>query len=71
LARFMPCLGAPKIGERAEMPAQIYAAQAQKPAESYIVVALLQQHPLGAHPVERLEQPGVQQLLRLYRWEAF
>ena len=50
--------------ECGRMPDHIVGAQAHKPAEQQVVVELLQQQPLGADPVERLQQRGQQQLLR-------
>ena len=53
------------------MPDRIIRAQAHKPAEQQVVVQLLEQQPLGADPVERLQQRGQKQLLRKYRGPAF
>lgn len=53
------------------MPDRINRAQAHKPAEQQVVVELLQQQPLGADPIERLQQRGRQHLLWRNRWAAF
>jgi hypothetical protein len=53
------------------MPDRIIRAQPHKPAKQHVVVQLLQQQPLGADPVERLQQRGQWQLLRLQRWPPF
>ena len=45
--------------------------EAHKPAEQQVVVERLQQQPLGADPIERLQQRGQQQLLRWNRWSSF
>ena len=42
---------------------RIIRAQAYKPAEQHVVVEFLHHQPLGADPVERLQQRGQQQLL--------
>ena len=52
------------LGERSGMPDHIVGAQAHKPAEQQVLVEVLQQQPLGADPIERLQQRGQQQLLR-------
>ena len=51
------------FGERGGMPDRIVGAQSDKPAEQQVVVELLQQKPLGADPVERLQQRSQHQLL--------
>jgi hypothetical protein len=61
----------PVLGERGGMPDRIIRAQAHKPAEQQVVVQLLQQQPLGADPVERLQQRGQQQLLGRHRGPTF
>jgi hypothetical protein len=61
----------PILGERGGMPDRIIRAQADKPAEQQVVVELLQQQPLGADAVERLQQRSQQQLLRRHRWPTF
>ena len=53
------------------MPDRIVGAQTDKPAEQQVVVQLLEQQPLRADPVERLQQRGQQQLLRRHRGPAF
>ena len=52
-------------------PDRIIWAQAHKPAEQQVVVELLQQQPLRADAIERLQQRGQQQLLRRHRWSSF
>jgi hypothetical protein len=42
-----------------------------KPAEQQVVVQLLQQQPLRADPVERLQRRGQQKLLGRYRGPTF
>ena len=59
------------LGERGGVPDRIIRAQTHKPAEQQVVVELLQQQPLRADPVERLQQRGQQQLLGRHRWPAF
>ena len=61
----------PVLGERGGVPDRIIRAQAHKPAVKQVVVQLLEQQPLGANPVERLQQRGQQQLLRRHRGPAF
>ena len=53
------------------MPNRIVGAQAQKPGEQQVVVELLKQQPLGAHPVESLQQRGQQELIWRHRGVAF
>ena len=53
------------------MPDHVVGAEALKPAEQQVVVELLQQQPLGADPLEHLQQRGQQQLLRQDRGTAF
>ena len=52
----------PVFGERGGMPDRIIRAQTHKPTEQQVVVQLLQQKPLGADAVERLQQRGQQYL---------
>ena len=42
--------------ECGRVPDHIVGTEAHKPAEQQVVVELLQQPPLGANPVERLQQ---------------
>jgi len=53
------------------MPDRIIRAQPHKPAKQRVVVQLLQQQPLGADPIERLQQRGLWQLIRRHRWPPF
>ena len=46
------------LGKRGGVPDRIVGAQPYKPAEQQVVVQLLQYQPLGANPVERLQQRG-------------
>ena len=46
------------------MPDRIVGVEADKPAEQQVVIQLLDQHPLGSNPVDRLQQQGQQQLFR-------
>ena len=48
----------PVLGERGGVPDRIIRAQAHKPTKQQIVVELLQQKPLRADAVERLQQRG-------------
>jgi hypothetical protein len=52
------------------MPDHIVGAQSHKPSEQQVVVELLQQPPLGADLVERLQQRGQQQLFQRDRGTA-
>jgi len=52
------------LGERGGMPNRIVRVEAIKPAERQVVVELLDQHPLRANAVDRLQQQGQQLLLR-------
>jgi hypothetical protein len=52
-------------------PDRIIRAQAHEPVEQQVVVELIQQKPLRADPVERLQQRGQQQLFRRHRGPAF
>ena len=61
----------PVLGECGGVPDRIIRAQAHKPAVKQVVVQLLEQKPLGANPVERLQERGQQQLLGRYRGPAF
>ena len=45
--------------------------QSHNPAEQQVVMELLQQKPLRANPVERLQQRGQHELLGRHRWTAF
>jgi len=53
------------------VPDRIIRAETHKPAEQKDVVGLLQQKPLRADAVKRLQQRGQQQLLRRHRGRAF
>ena len=46
------------LGKRGGVPDRIFGAQTHKPAVQLVVVQLLEQKPLGANPVERLQQQG-------------
>jgi len=46
------------------VPDHVVGAEAHKPAEQQVVVELLQQQPLGADPLEHLQQRGQQQFRR-------
>jgi hypothetical protein len=59
------------FGEGGGMPDRIIRTEAHEPAEQQVVVQLLQQQPLRANPVERLQQRGQQELLRRHRGPAF
>jgi len=59
------------FGECGRMPDRIVGAEAHKPVEQQVVLELLQQQPLGADPIERLQQRGQQQFLRWSRWSSF
>ncbi len=45
------------------MPNRIIRVEADEPAEQQVVVELLDQHPLRANTVDRLQQQGQQLLL--------
>jgi len=49
------------------VPDRIIGTQAGKPAVQQVEVQLLEQQPLGANPVERLQQRGQHQLLGGHR----
>jgi hypothetical protein len=53
------------------MPDRIIRTQTDKPAKQQVVLQLLQQKPLAADSIERLQQRGQQQLLGRHRWPAF
>jgi hypothetical protein len=59
------------FGKGGGVPDRIIGAQADKPAVQQVVVELLEQKPLGANPVERLQQRGQQELLGRHRGPAF
>ena len=52
------------------MPNGIVRVEADKPAEQQVVVELLNQQPLRANAIDRLQQQGQQQLLRRDRGPA-
>ena len=52
------------LGERRGMPDRIVGVEANNPAEQQVVIHLLNQHPLGSNPIDRLQQQGQQQLFR-------
>jgi hypothetical protein len=59
------------LGECCGMPDRIIGILIEKPAEEQVVLQLLQQKPLAADAVERLQERGQQQLLGRHRWPGF
>ncbi len=55
----------PVLGEHRHVPHLVVHAQPHEPPEQQVVVQLLHQQPLAAHPVEHLQQQCPQQLFRL------
>ena len=53
------------------MPDRNVGAESDKTAEQQVVVELLQQPPLRADPINRMQKCGQNQLLRWNRWQAF
>lgn len=52
------------LGKGGGVPNLIVGDQTDKPAVQQVVLELLEQKPLGADPVERLKERGLQELLR-------
>ena len=51
------------LGEHRVVPDLVVDRKPNEPAEQQVVVELLDQHPLGSNPVDRLQQQGQQKLL--------
>ena len=54
----------PILGGLAGVPHLIVHIQTHEPTEQQVVLQLLHQQPLAAHPIEKLQQQRSQQLLR-------